>query len=78
MRLTLEKKIAHGGQPVLRWMMDNIYICTDPAGNIKPDKAKSTEKIDGVVATIMGLDRAIRNGGGDGDSVYDNRGLLLI
>lgn len=78
MRLTLEKKIAHGGQPVLRWMMDNIYICTDPAGNIKPDKAKSTEKIDGVVATIMGLDRAIRNGGGDGDSIYDNRGLLLI
>ena len=78
MRLTLEKKIAHGGQPVLRWMMDNIYIRTDPAGNIKPDKAKSTEKIDGVVATIMGLDRAIRNGGGDGDSVYDNRGLLLI
>lgn len=78
MRLTLEKKIAHGGQPVLRWMMDNIYIRTDPAGNIKPDKAKSTEKIDGVVATIMGLDRAIRNGGGDGDSIYDNRGLLLI
>ena len=78
MRLTLEKKIAHGGQPVLRWMMDNIYIRTDPAGNIKPDKAKSTEKIDGVVATIMGLDRAIRNEGGDGDSVYDNRGLLLI
>lgn len=78
MRLTLEKKIAHGGQLVLRWMMDNIYIRTDPAGNIKPDKAKSTEKIDGVVATIMGLDRAIRNGGGDGDSVYDNRGLLLI
>ena len=77
MRLTLEKKIAHGGQPVLRWMMDNIYIRTDPAGNIKPDKAKSTEKIDGVVATIMGLDRAIRNEGGDGDSVYDNRGLLL-
>ena len=59
-------------------MMDNIYIRTDPAGNIKPDKAKSTEKIDGVVATIMGLDRAIRNEGGDGDSVYDNRGLLLI
>lgn len=77
MRLTLEKKIAHSGHPVLRWMMDNIYIRTDPAGNIKPDKAKSTEKIDGVVATIMGLDRAIRNED-NGDSVYDGRGLLML
>ena len=51
--------IAHGGHPVLRWMMDNIFIRTDPAGNIKADKEKSTEKIDGAVAAIMGLDRAI-------------------
>lgn len=78
MKLTLEKKIAHGGHPVLRWMMDNIYIRTDPAGNIKPDKAKSTEKIDGVVATIMALDRAIRNNGETGDSIYDERGLLFL
>ena len=47
MKLVLEKRIAHGGHPVLRWMMDNIYIRTDPAGNIKADKEKSTEKIDG-------------------------------
>ena len=40
-------------------MMDNIYIRTDPAGNVKADKEKSTEKIDGAVATIIGLDRAI-------------------
>lgn len=44
--------------------MDNIFICTDPAGNIKLDIEKSTEKIDGVVATIMGFDRAIRCGCG--------------
>ena len=49
------------------------------AGNIKPDKAKSTEKIDGVVATIMALDRAIRNGSGHvSGSVYDQRGLLVL
>ena len=78
MKLTLEKKIAHGGHPVLRWMMDNIFIRTDPAGNIKPDKAKSTEKIDGVVATLMALDRAIRNEGETGDSIYDERGLLFL
>jgi phage terminase large subunit-like protein len=63
MKLTLEKKIAHGGHPVLSWMMDNIHVRTDPAGNIKPDKEKSTEKIDGAVALIMALDRAIRNEG---------------
>ena len=78
MKLTLEQKIAHGGQPVLRWMMDNIFIKTDPAGNIKPDKEKSTEKIDGVVATVMALDRAIRCGNESGESVYDGRGILLL
>ncbi len=49
-----------------------------PAGNIKPDKEKSTEKIDGVVATIMALDRAIRCGLDNSESIYDERGLLLI
>nr|DAF26389.1 MAG TPA: Terminase large subunit [Caudoviricetes sp.] len=78
MKLVLEQKIAHGGHPVLRWNMDNIYIRTDPAGNIKADKEKSTEKIDGAVATIMALDRAIRCGNDHGVSVYDERGLLFI
>ena len=78
MKLTLEQKIAHGGHPVLSWMMDNIFIRTDPAGNIKPDKEKSTEKIDGVVATIMALDRAIRNLGENYNSVYEERGLLIL
>lgn len=78
MKLTLEQKLAHGGHPVLRWMMDNIFIRTDPAGNIKADKEKSTEKIDGAVATIMGLDRAIRCGNEVTASVYDERGILFI
>ena len=78
MKLVLEKKIAHGGHPVLRWNVDNISIRTDPAGNIKADKEKSTEKIDGAIATIMALDRAIRCGNDSGGSVYDERGILLI
>lgn len=78
MKLTLEGKIAHGGQPVLRWMADNIYIRKDPAGNIKPDKEKSSEKIDGIVATIMALDRALRNQGNDPTSIYQERGILLL
>ena len=75
MKLTLEKKLAHGGHPVLRWMMDNVFVRQDPAGNIKMDKEKSTEKIDGAVATVMALDRAIRNEGTTG-SVYDERGII--
>ena len=78
MKLTLEQKIAHGGHPVLSWMMDNVTVRTDPAGNIKADKEKSTEKIDGVVATIMALDRAIRCGNDTSASVYDQRGILVL
>ena len=78
MKLTLEKKIAHGGHPVMRWMADNIFIRTDPAGNIKADKEKSTERIDGVIALIMALDRAIRCGNDTSASVYDERGILVF
>lgn len=59
MKLVLERRIAHAGHPVLSWMVDNIHVRTDPTGNIKPDKQKTTEKIDGVVALVMELDRAL-------------------
>jgi phage terminase large subunit-like protein len=78
MRLVLERRIAHGGNPVLRWMVDNLCVKMDPAGNVKPDKEKSFEKIDGVVALIMALDRAQRNAGNAGGSVYDERGLIIL
>ena len=75
-KLLMEGRINHGGNPVLKWMAQNVVMHQDPAGNIKPDKDKSTEKIDGIVATIMALDRAIRCQ--DATSVYDTRGLLFI
>ncbi len=62
----------------MRWMADNIFIRTDPAGNIKADKEKSTEKIDGVIALIMALDRAIRCGNDTSESVYENRGVWVF
>lgn len=76
-RLLMEGRIIHGGNPVLRWMAGNVVIDTDPAGNIKVTKAKSKEKIDGIVAAIMALDRCIRQEGQSG-SVYDERGLLVF
>ena len=56
----------------------NFFVRPAPAGNIKPDKEKSTEKIDGAVATVMALDRAIRCGNDTTESVYDTRGLLFL
>ena len=76
-RLLMEGRIIHGGNPVLRWMAGNVVIDTDPTGNIKVTKAKSKEKIDGIVAAIMALDRCIRQEGQSG-SVYDERGLLVF
>jgi phage terminase large subunit-like protein len=59
-RLVLDGRYSHGGNPVMRWMVDNIAIRTDPAGNIKIDKARGSEKVDGAVAAVMALDRASR------------------
>lgn len=74
-KLMMEGRIQHGGQPVLKWMSQNVVMRQDPAGNIKPDKEKSIEKIDGIVALIMGIDRCIRHQNNDG-SIYDERGIL--
>ena len=71
------RKCAHGNNPVLKWMAANVMAAQDPAGNIKPDKAKSKERIDGIVALIMALGRAIVNGG-EGPSVYETRGVIAV
>lgn len=76
-KLLMEGNINHGGHPVLKWMAQNVVMRQDPAGNIKPDKEKSVEKIDGIVATIMALDRCIRNKS-DETSVYDERGIIAF
>ena len=76
LNLVLSRRIRHGGHPVLRWMASNMVVLQDPAGNLKPDKSKSSEKIDGLVATIMGLDRATRRE--NTGSIYEERGLLVF
>lgn len=77
-RLLMEGQIVHAGHPVLRWMAGNVVIETDAAENIKVTKAKSKEKIDGIVASIMALDRCLRNQGEQQGSVYDQRGILIL
>lgn len=77
--LVIGRKIRHGGNPVLRWQADNLIVKEDEAGNVKPDKARSSERIDGMVALIMGIDRALRHDSGDdGPSIYEDRGMVAI
>ena len=76
-QFVMEGKIRHGKHPVLDWNMANVVIDQDAAGNIKPNKKKSTEKIDGVVAMIMGFARATLASGGN-ESVYAERGILFV
>ena len=75
-KLVIGGGLAHGGHPVLSWMAHNTVASQDPAGNLKPDKAKSTEKIDGIVGLVMGLGRVMVHG--DTSSVYEDAGIMVI
>jgi phage terminase large subunit-like protein len=78
-RKLLAGELQHGGHEVLRWMAANVALTRDPAGNVKPDKSKSTERIDGIVALIMAIGRAIVAGPPveDLNDVIIRRGGLL-
>lgn len=75
-KLVLSEKIEHFGNPVLRWMLSSTLIKTDPAGNIKPDKEKSVQKIDGIVASIMALGEWMTAQAEDDNDPYSKRGML--
>jgi len=59
-RRLLTRKLNHMGNPVLRWMAGNVVVKRDPAGNLKPDKAASQGKIDGIVGIVGALDAQMR------------------
>ena len=59
-RLTKDSRLKHDGNPVTRWMMGNVLLQTDPAGNIKINKAKSGDKVDGPVSIVMALGTAMQ------------------
>jgi phage terminase large subunit-like protein len=60
--LVLQKKLIHDGDPVLGWMASNVVAHLDAKDNIYPRKERAENKIDGVVALIMAISRAIKPG----------------
>jgi phage terminase large subunit-like protein len=77
-RLSVSRSLWHGGHPVLRWNASNVAVRHDPAGNIKPDKERSTERIDGIVALCNALGRAVARDVNAGRSVYETRAILML
>ena len=73
--IVLNKTLRHNNHEILRWMADNLTVTTDPAENVKPNKEKSTERIDGIVSLIMSLDGTMRT---LGPSIYEDRGVISI
>ncbi|HUW10713.1 MAG TPA: terminase TerL endonuclease subunit, partial [Anaerolineae bacterium] len=76
-RRLLKKKVHHGNNPILAWMVGGLSVAQDAAGNLKPDKANSQVKIDGIVALLMGLDRCMRREKPK-KSAYEEDGLVVV
>lgn len=73
LELVKEKRLHHGGNPVLEWNAANVVAKVDPSGNIRPDKGASQEKIDGFCAMLMALSEATV---GEGKSIYETEGEM--
>jgi phage terminase large subunit-like protein len=74
--LVRQRRLHHGGHPVLAWQADNLMVEQDAAGNIKPSKAKSRQRIDGMVALVMALGRLIVQP--QVQNPYLERGLVIL
>jgi phage terminase large subunit-like protein len=75
-RLILARQLAHDGNPVMRWCLGNVAIARDQAGNVKIDRARAREKVDGVVALAMGI--GVGETEGRSSSVYAERPSFLF
>jgi phage terminase large subunit-like protein len=74
----LERRLRHDGSPVMRWMASNCTLQKDDAGNRKPSKQRSSDKIDGIVTLVMAIGLAKRAQGQAAASVYEERGVFTI
>ncbi|AVA15374.1 terminase large subunit [Sphingopyxis sp. MG] len=74
-RALLGRKVQHNNNPLLRWQAGNVIVETDPAGNRKPTKAKSLDRIDGIVSAIMACGLAATD---EGEAVYRGAGPMWV
>jgi phage terminase large subunit-like protein len=77
--LVVSRKLVHNGHPLLRWNIDCTTVKPDAAGNVKPvkpDRKRSSKRIDGTVALVMAIGRAMEHT--DTTSVYEDRGPIFI
>jgi phage terminase large subunit-like protein len=75
-RLILARQIAHDANPIMRWNLANVAVASDPAGNVKPDRARSKDKIDGVLGLIMAV--GVASATPTTTSVYERRPSFLF
>ena len=75
--LVIDGRFHHNGDPVLAWMVSNVVAHLDKKDNIYPNKEREQNKIDGPVAIIMALARAVVSQN-EGPSVYEDRGILTL
>lgn len=74
--LVLTERLVHGGNPLLNWQADNLTVEQDAAGNLKPSKAKSRQRIDGMVGLVMALSRLMVRS--NKQSAYESRGVMVV
>ena len=77
-RLVVSQKLQHPRNAVLDWCASNVVVEMDSAGNLKPSRRRSSEKIDGVVALAMAIGRLMARPAEEEGSVYDTRGILML
>lgn len=70
-------RYVHGGNPLVRWQVDNLAVATDPAGNVKPDKKNAGDKIDGISAAVDAM-AMVMSAEVEEESIYETRGPLVV
>lgn len=75
-KLILSKEIIHDGNPAMNWMLGNVAVLEDPAGNIKVAKNKSKDKVDGIVSMVMALGEFMDSD--DEESIYESMGIRTL
>ena len=77
-RQVVGREIRHLNSPILNWNVANTIVVADPAGNLKPDKARSIDRIDGTVAVLIALGMHLNQKADKKPKPYKERGLRML